>query len=61
MIQEYADSIGYDVNVAQHAGKFMFLITNDDLDIWEEGFDFKTREEACNAAIKAFDDIVNQK
>jgi hypothetical protein len=56
---DYADSIGYDVNVAQHSGAFMFLMTNDTLDIWEEGFDYKTREEAIKAAIKAFDEIVN--
>jgi len=60
VVQDYADSIGYDVNVCQFSGMFMFLITNKALDIWKSGFDYPTRNEAITSAIKAFDDFANR-
>jgi len=59
VIQDYADSIGYDMNVCQFLGMFMFLITAKKCEVWEESFDHLTRDEARLAAIKAFDEIVN--
>lgn len=61
VIQDYADSIGYDVCTTEHRGLFMYLITKDPFDDWVEEFDYPTRKEARTAAIKAFDEIVNQK
>ena len=59
VVQDYADSIGYDVCTTEHRGLFMYLITKDPFDDWVEEFDYPTRKEARTAAIKAFDEIVN--
>jgi len=58
--QDYADSIGYYITVSWIGGEHGFCpdITKDDIILWEE--DFKTREKAIKAAIKAFDEIVNR-
>ena len=61
VVQDYADSIGYDVNA--------FKSLNDDMNgyvyvssVNDNCVDdtHKTRDEARKAAIKAFDDIVNR-
>lgn len=59
VVQDYADSIGYYITVSWIGDEHGFCpdITKDDMIIWEE--EFKTRDEARTAAIKAFDEIVN--
>ena len=58
VIQDFADSLGYDMATAEHMNAYMFLITHKKR-IWEEMFDFKTRQEARNAAIEKLNEKCN--
>ena len=59
VIQDFSDSLGYDLSCVEHSNAFMFLITHKK-GTWKEGFDFKTRQEARNAAIEKLNELINQ-
>jgi hypothetical protein len=57
VLQDYADSIGYDINITKGSVEGYFWNIQD-----KYGFDegqYPTRDEARKAVIKAFDEIVN--
>lgn len=57
--QDWADSLGYDLNCGEHANAFMFLITHKN-GTWVDGFDHETRQEARNAAIEKLNELINE-
>jgi hypothetical protein len=58
--QDWADSLGYDLSCAEHENAFMFLITHKK-GTWIDEFDFKTRQEARNAAIEKLNELINER
>ena len=62
--QDWADSLGYDMIAGENRKSYIYLITSQPherlIQTWEEGFDFKTRQEARNAAIEKLNELVNQ-
>ena len=60
VVQDYADSIGYDINVGKVSDdvRYYYNIHKPNGDACYS-LGFKTRDEARTAAIKAFDEIVN--
>lgn len=61
VIQDWADSIGYDVSAFNTSDDYTWLITDKRIksEIWEEGF-ANTRQEARNDAIEKLNEIINK-
>jgi hypothetical protein len=58
VIQDYADSIGYELSCGHNGEKFTYHVKRFDCPIFQSRTR-ETRDEARKAAIKAFDDVVN--
>lgn len=57
--QDYADSIGYSLEVGYYLQKYQPHIYNLYSECVHDGLKYKTLDEARKAALKAFDEIVN--